>query len=149
MKSFCLVFVLFVSTLTVVAQKKIIKTDQAPAPIGPYSQAVEANGLVFVAGQLGLNPQTRQLVSGGVEAETTQIMENIKAILLAGNLSMSDIVNTTIYLKDLANFPKVNEIYGSYFTGNFPARTTVGSNNLPAGASIEIAVVALRGPKRK
>ncbi|MEI7585999.1 RidA family protein [Runella sp.] len=149
MKSFCLVLALFVSTLTVVAQKKIIKTDQAPAPIGPYSQAVEANGLIFVAGQLGLNPQTRQLVSGGFEAETTQIMENIKAILLAGNLSMSDIVNTTIYLKDVANFPKVNEIYGSYFTGNFPARTTVGSNNLPAGASIEIAVVALRGPKRK
>lgn len=149
MKSFFLVLSLFVSALTVVAQKKIIKTDQAPAPIGPYSQAVEANGLIFVAGQLGLNPQTRQLVSGGVEAETTQIMENIKAILQAGNLSMSDIVNTTIYLKDLTSFPKVNEIYGSYFTGNFPARTTVGSNNLPAGASIEIAVVALRGPKRK
>jgi 2-iminobutanoate/2-iminopropanoate deaminase len=149
MKLSILTCLLFVSVLTVSAQKKIIKTDQAPAPIGPYSQAVEANGLVFVAGQLGLNPPTRQLVAGGVEAETKQIMENIKAILMAGNFSMNDIVNTTIFLKDLSHFPKVNEIYGSYFTSNFPARTTVGSNNLPAGASIEIAVVAMRGPKRK
>ena len=149
MKSTTLLFALFITTLATFAQKKIIKTDQAPVPIAPYSQAVEANGLVFVAGQIGLNPQSRQLVTGGFEEEATQIMENIKAILRAANLSMDDIVNTTIYIKDLTSFPKVNEIYGSYFTGNFPARTTVGSNNLPAGASIEIAVVALRGPKRK
>lgn len=149
MKPFVLVFALFLSSLSIFAQKKIIKTDQAPVPIAPYSQAVEANGLIFVAGQIGLNPQTRQLVSGGFEAEATQVMENIKAILLAAGLTMDDIVNTTIYLKDVSYFQKINDIYGKYFNGNFPARTTVGVNNLPGGASVEIAVVALRGPKRK
>ena len=149
MKPFVLIFALFLSSLSIFAQKKIIKTDQAPVPIAPYSQAVEANGLIFVAGQIGLNPQTRQLVSGGFEAEATQVMENIKAILQAAGLTMDDIVNTTIYLKDVAYFQKINDIYGKYFNGNFPARTTVGVNNLPGGASVEIAVVALRGPKRK
>ena len=149
MKPFVLIFALFLSSLSIFAQKKIIKTDQAPVPIAPYSQAVEANGLIFVAGQIGLNPQTRQLVSGGFEAEATQVMENIKAILLAAGLTMDDIVNTTIYLKDVSYFQKINDIYGKYFNGNFPARTTVGVNNLPGGASVEIAVVALRGPKRK
>lgn len=149
MKPFVLVFALFLSSLSIFAQKKIIKTDQAPVPIAPYSQAVEANGLIFVAGQIGLNPQTRQLVSGGFEAEATQVMENIKAILLAAGLTMDDIVNTTIYLKDVSYFQKINDIYGKYFNGNFPARTTVGVNNLPGGASVEIAVVALRGQKRK
>lgn len=149
MKSYFLVFALFLGSLFASAQKKIIKTDQAPVPIAPYSQAVEANGFIFVAGQIGLNPQTRQLVPRGIEAEAGQIMENIKAILLAANLTMNDIVNTTIYLKDIAAFQKVNDIYGKYFNGNFPARTTVGINNLPGGASIEIAVTAMRGPKRK
>ena len=149
MKPFVLIFALFLSSLSIFAQKKIIKTDQAPVPIAPYSQAVEANGLIFVAGQIGLNPQTRQLVSGGFQAEATQVMENIKAILLAAGLTMDDIVNTTIYLKDVSYFQKINDIYGKYFNGNFPARTTVGVNNLPGGASVEIAVVALRGQKRK
>jgi len=149
MKTYTLVFALFLSSLVVSAQKKIIKTDQAPVPIAPYSQAVEVNGLIFVAGQIGLNPQTRQLVTGGFEAEATQVMDNIKAILFAAGLSMDDIVNTTIYLKDVAYFQKINDIYGKYFNGNYPARTTVGVNNLPGGANIEIAVVAARGPKRK
>lgn len=149
MKFSFFICLLFVSALTASAQKKIIKTDQAPVPIAPYSQAVEANGLIFVAGQIGLNPQTRQLVTGGFEAEAMQVMDNIKAILQAANLKMDDIVNTTIYLKDVANFQKINDIYGKYFNGNFPARTTVGINNLPGGASVEIAVVAMRGPKRK
>lgn len=149
MKTYLLAFALLISTLATFAQKKIIKTDQAPVPIAPYSQAVEANGMVFVAGQIGLNPQTRQLVAGGFEEEATQIMENIKAILRAANLNMEDIVNTTIYLKDIAQFAKINDIYGKYFNGNFPARTTVGVNNLPGGASLEIAVIAVRGPKKK
>ncbi|MFN3380949.1 MAG: Rid family detoxifying hydrolase, partial [Runella zeae] len=104
-KNIFTLFFLF-STVFCIAQKKVIQTDQAPAPIGPYSQAVEANGMVFVAGQIGLNPQTRQLVAGGVEAEAAQIMDNIKAILKAANLSLADIVNTTIYVKDLAHFSK-------------------------------------------
>ena len=131
------------------AQKIIISTPNAPVPIAPYSQAVETNGMVFVAGQIGLDPATRQLVAGGFEAETTRTLENIKAILAAAQLQMSDIVNTTIYLKDITNFQKVNEIYGKYFTGNFPARTTVGVANLPGGANIEIAVIAVRSPRRK
>ncbi|MEZ4901883.1 MAG: Rid family hydrolase [Spirosomataceae bacterium] len=89
------------------------------------------------------------MVAGGFEEEATQIMENIKAILRAANLNMDDIVNTTIYLKDIAQFAKINDIYGKYFNGNFPARTTVGINNLPGGASLEIAVIAIRSPKRK
>ena len=137
MKTYILIFALFLSALSASAQKKIIKTEQAPVPIAPYSQGVEANGLIFVAGQIGLNPKTRQLVTGGFEAEATQVMENIKAILLASGLSMDDIVNTTIYLKDVAYFQKINDIYAKYFNGDFPARTTVGINNLPGGASVE------------
>ncbi len=147
-KNIFTLFFLF-STVFCIAQKKVIQTEQAPAPIGPYSQAVEANGMVFVAGQIGLNPQTRQIVAGGVEAETAQIMDNIKAILKTANLSLADIVNTTIYVKDLTYFSKINEIYGKYFEGNFPARATVGVNNLPGGAALEIAVVAVRGPRKK
>lgn len=147
-KNIFTLFFLF-STVFCIAQKKVIQTDQAPAPIGSYSQAVEANGMVFVAGQIGLNPQTRQLVAGGVEAEAAQIMDNIKAILKAANLSLADIVNTTIYVKDLAHFSKINEIYGKYFEGNFPARATIGVDNLPGGAALEIAVVAVRGPRKK
>ena len=149
MKKNTFTFLLILMATMTFAQKNVIKTDQAPNPIGPYSQAVEANGMVFVAGQLGLNPETRQLVTGGVEAETAQVMENIKAILGAAKLSMDNIVNVTIYVKDLANFPKINEIYGKYFTGNFPARATIGADNLPAGAAVEIAVIAVRGPRKK
>ncbi|MFN4144457.1 MAG: RidA family protein [Runella sp.] len=149
MKKIVFLLAITCTAATTFAQKKIIKTDQAPVPIAPYSQAVEANGLIFVAGQIGLNPQTRQLVSGGIEAEATQIMENIKAILKAAQLSMDDIVNTTIYLKDIGHFQTVNELYGKYFNGSFPARTTIGVASLPGGANIEIAVVAARSPKRK
>ncbi len=124
------------------AGKKIIKTEKASVPLAPYSQGVVANGFLFVAGQVGLDPQTRQLVTGGFEPEATQVMENIKAILGAAGLGFADVVNTTIYLKDVGNFSKVNEIYGRYFTGDFPARTTVGVASLPGNANIEIAVVA-------
>jgi 2-iminobutanoate/2-iminopropanoate deaminase len=140
---------LLLTSSALLAQKKIISTPNAPVPIAPYSQAVEVNGLVFVAGQIGLDPSTRQLVSGGIEAETLRTLDNIRAILVAAGLNMNDIVNTTIYLKDLANFQKVNELYGKYFTGNFPARTTVGVANLPGGANIEIAVIAAQRPRKK
>jgi 2-iminobutanoate/2-iminopropanoate deaminase len=123
--------------------RQIIKTEKAPVPTAPYSQGVKANGFLFVAGQVGLNPQTRQLVTGGFEQEATQVMENIRAILEAAGLGFGDVVNTTIYLKDVANFGKVNEIYGRYFTGDYPARTTVGVAALPGNANVEIAVVAV------
>jgi 2-iminobutanoate/2-iminopropanoate deaminase len=141
----------FVTNLTFAQHKEIIKTDKAPVPIAPYSQAIKSNGFLFVAGQIGLDPATRKLVDGGFEAETVRIMENIKAVLEAANAKLSDIVNTTIYIKDMNNFARVNEIYGRYFTADFPARTTVGVANLPGGASIEITVVAAiaNKPRRK
>ena len=129
--------------------KQIIKTDKAPVPIAPYSQAVKSNGLIFLAGQIGLNPATKKLAEGGFEAETVQILENIKAVLMASGATLNDVVNTTIYVKDMKNFARVNEIYGKYFTTDFPARTTVGVADLPGGASIEIAVVAAVAPRRK
>lgn len=129
--------------------KEIVKTDKAPVPIAPYSQGVKANGMLYVAGQIGLNPESRKLVEGGVEAEAVQIMENIKAIVEAAGAKMEDIVNTTIYMKDINNFAKVNDLYGKYFTGNYPARTTIGVANLPGGANIEIAVIAVLPKIRK
>ncbi|CAH0996795.1 2-iminobutanoate/2-iminopropanoate deaminase [Emticicia aquatica] len=141
MKKVCLCL-LFVSNLVFAQHKEIVKTDKAPVPIAPYSQGVKSNGLLFVAGQIGLDPATKKLVEGGIEPETIRIMENIQAVVEAAGAKLSDIVNTTIYIKDIGNFAKVNEIYGRYFTGDFPARTTVGVANLPGGANIQIAVVA-------
>jgi 2-iminobutanoate/2-iminopropanoate deaminase len=136
-------FLALSSSLVFGQNKEIVETKKAPIPTAPYSQGVKANGMLFVAGQIGLNPQTRKLVEGGIEPETTQIMENIKAIVEAAGARMEDIVNTTIYMKDIANFAKVNELYGQYFNGKFPARTTIGVANLPGGANIEIAVIAV------
>ncbi len=129
--------------------KVVVKTPKAPVPIAPYSQAIKSNGLVFLAGQIGLNPETKKLVEGGFEAETVQIMENIQAVLEAAGAGFRDVINTTIYVKDMKNFARVNEIYGKYFTADFPARTTVGVADLPGGASIEIAVVASVPPRKK
>ena len=144
MKRILIISVLLISGSAVFAQKKqIIKTDAAPVPIAPYRQARKANGFIFVAGQIGPDPSTRKLVEGGVEKETHQIMNNISAVLKAAGVDLKHVVNTTIYLKDLSNFELVNKIYGTYFTGDFPARTTIGVANLPGGASIEIAVVAV------
>lgn len=122
--------------------KEVINTDKAPQPIGPYSQAIKSNGFLYVSGQVGVDPISRKLVEGGVEAEVVQIMANIKAILSAAKLDLNHVVNTNIYMKDLSYFQKVNEIYGKYFSGSFPARTTIGVANLPIGANIEITVVA-------
>lgn len=124
------------------AQNEVIKTDKAPVPVGPYSQGVVANGTVYLAGQLGINPATNKLIEGGLEKEFAQIMENIKAILAARGMSLNQVVNTTIFMKDLRQFGKVNELYATYFTGNYPARTTVGVADLPLGATIEVAVIA-------
>ena len=123
--------------------KTIIKSEQAPPPIGPYSQAVAANGFLFVAGQLGINPQTKQLVAENPEAEATQVLENIKAILKAAGLEFKHVVKATIYVKDIAQFAKVNEIYGKYFTSEPPARETVQVADLPGKANIEISVIAV------
>ena len=144
-----LVIILKFSYISFAQNKEIIKTDKAPVPIAPYSQGIKANGFLFVSGQIGLNPVNRKLVEGGVEGETTQIMENIKAVLSAGGATMEDIVSTTVYLKNIDDFQKMNEIYGRYFTGNFPTRSTVGVSSLAGGANIEITVTALLPVKVK
>ena len=149
MKSILIIIVLFSAFGLFAQNKEIIKTDKAPVPIAPYSQGIKANGFLFVSGQIGLIPSTRKLVEGGVEAETAQIMENIRAVLTAGGARMEDIVSTTIYLKNIDDFQKMNDIYGRYFTGNFPTRSTVGVSSLAGGANIEITVTALLPLRKK
>lgn len=123
--------------------KQIIQTDKVPAPIGPYSQAVIANGFLFASGQIAFNPATGELVLENIQSETKQVMENIKAILEASKLSFGHIVKTTIFLSDMQLFAQVNEVYGSYFTANFPARETVAVKTLPRNVNIEVSITAV------
>lgn len=122
--------------------KKIIQTEQAPAPIGPYNQAVEVNNLLFVSGQIALDPVSGNLVNETLEQEATQVLKNVSAILDAAGYTFKDIVKTTIFLSDMAHFAKVNEIYGSYFEADFPARETVAVAGLPKNVNVEISVIA-------
>jgi 2-iminobutanoate/2-iminopropanoate deaminase len=122
--------------------KQAITTSNAPEAVGPYSQAIKSGNLVFLSGQIGLTP-AGEMVLGGIEAEARQIMENLKTVLAAAGLDFSAVLKTTIYLADLNDFVKVNEIYSSYFSKPFPARATVGVAALPRGAKIEIEAVAL------
>jgi 2-iminobutanoate/2-iminopropanoate deaminase len=122
----------------------VIQTPHAPKAVGPYSQGITANGFVFVAGQTGINPQKGQLTEG-VEAQTRQAMENIKAILSEAGSGLDRVVKTTVYLKSIDDFALVNSIYASYFPTSPPARTTIGVANLPIGALVEIEVIALAG----
>lgn len=124
--------------------KKILDVPSAPAPVGPYSVATEANGFVFVSGQVGMDTQAGKLADGGVEAETHQIMENLAAILGDLGLGYDDIVKTTIFLADMADFPVVNAAYGRYVDAAKPARSTVEVAALPLGVQIEIEVIAAR-----
>jgi 2-iminobutanoate/2-iminopropanoate deaminase len=124
-------------------EKKIIETANAPAPIGPYSQAVVAGGFLFASGQIALVPATGELVLENIEAETEQVMQNIKAILTEANVDFSNIVKTTIFLSDMALFARVNEVYGRYFTGTYPARETVAVKGLPKSVNVEISITAL------
>jgi 2-iminobutanoate/2-iminopropanoate deaminase len=124
--------------------KKIINTTDAPAPIGPYNQAVETGGLLFVSGQIPSNPATGEIVSSGIKDEAKQVMENIGAILSEAGLSFSNIVKTTIFLTDMGTFAQVNEVYGSYFISDFPARETVQVAALPKNVNVEISVIAAK-----
>jgi 2-iminobutanoate/2-iminopropanoate deaminase len=123
-------------------EKEIIQTQFAPAAIGPYSQAVRWNGLVFLSGQIPLDPATGQLVGGGIEEQTVRVLENLKAVLEAAGARLDTVLKTTIFLKDLGDFGKVNEIYGRYFHENPPARSTVEAARLPRDVRIEIEAVA-------
>ena len=124
--------------------KKIITSKNAPAPIGPYSHGVLINNMLFVSGQVGKNPQTGELVLGNIKTETKQVMENIKGILTHAEMDFTHVVKTTIFLTDMNDFASINEIYGSYFTGDYPARETVQVSKLPLGVNVEISIIAVK-----
>jgi 2-iminobutanoate/2-iminopropanoate deaminase len=126
----------------VTMSKEIIIAENAPKAIGPYSAGVRINGLVFTAGQLGMLPETGELVTGGVQAETRQALTNLKAVLEAGGSSLGNVVKTTVFLRDMADFAAMNEIYAEFFTENFPARSAIQAGALPKGAAVEIEAVA-------
>ena len=127
--------------------KKIIATTAAPAAVGPYSQAVRIGNFVFCSGQIPLDPATQQMISGDITAQTRRVLENITAVLRAEGLSFENIVKTTIFLINLGDFQTVNEIYGSYFKSDPPARSTVQVAALPKGAAVEIEVIAAANPQ--
>lgn len=123
--------------------KKIISTENAPQAIGPYSQAVQAGNLLFVSGQIALEPQTGELVQGDVKTQTKRVMENLKGVVEAAGASLGQIVKCTIFLKSMDDFATVNEIYGSYFQSDPPARATVAVSTLPKNVDVEIDAIAL------
>lgn len=125
--------------------KEIISTEAAPKAIGPYSQAVRWNGLVFLSGQIPLDPATMQMVPGGVAEQTERVLENLKAVLEASGSSMAKVVKTTVFLKDMGEFAAMNEVYGRYFTENPPARSTVEAARLPRDVRVEIDCIAVAG----
>jgi 2-iminobutanoate/2-iminopropanoate deaminase len=123
-------------------EKKIILTDNAPAPIGPYSQAVQFGNMLFVSGQIPIIPSTGELVQGDIKDEAKQVMENLKAVLTEAGMDFSHVIKSTIFLMDMGKFAQVNEVYGSYFGDNPPARETVQVAGLPKGVQVEISVIA-------
>jgi len=124
-------------------QREIISTQQAPAAVGPYSQAVQIGDLIYSAGQIALVPETGKMIEGGIEAQTRQVMQNLSAVLEAAGSNLSNVVKTTIYVIDLADFAIINQVYGSFFEVDPPARSTVQVAALPLGAQVEIEVVAV------
>ncbi len=124
--------------------KKAIATKNAPMAIGPYSQAIESNGFIFVSGQIPIDPATGDFVQGGIKEQAEQSFRNIKAILAEAGVGMDNIVKTTVLLYDIADFTAVNEVYAKQFTGDFPARSAFAVKDLPKGALVEIEVIAVR-----
>jgi 2-iminobutanoate/2-iminopropanoate deaminase len=124
--------------------KNVILSPNAPAPIGPYSQAIQAGNLLFVSGQIAIQPSTGNLLTASIEEETHQVMKNIGEVLIAAQFNHSHIVKTTIFLKDMNNFPKVNAVYGSYFAAEPPARETVEVSRLPKDVNVEISCIAVK-----
>jgi 2-iminobutanoate/2-iminopropanoate deaminase len=123
----------------------IVYSPQAPDPIGPYSQAILAGNMLFVSGQIAIQKSSGNLITGNVEDETTQVMINLSEVLKAAGLTFKDVVKCSIFLKDMSNFPKVNEIYGQYFTEIPPARETVEVSRLPRDVNVEISCIAVKG----
>jgi 2-iminobutanoate/2-iminopropanoate deaminase len=125
-------------------EKKIINTSAAPAPIGPYSQAVQVGNLVFVSGQIAINPATGNVDAADIISETHQAMHNVKAVLAEAQMDFNSVIKATIFLTDMSLFTSVNEVYGKYFQGDFPARETVAVKGLPKNVNVEISVIAAR-----
>ena len=130
---------------SVAAVRQIVKTDHAPGAIGPYSQAVSANGFVFTSGQIPIDPATGEFVSGGIAEQTQQVLKNLSAVLEAAGSSLQQVVKTTVFLADMQDFTAMNEVYASFFGAEPPARSTVQAARLPRDARVEIDVVALAG----
>ena len=124
--------------------KKIIETNQAPAPIGPYSQAVQAGNMLFISGQVPIDPATGQLNNASIADEATQVMHNLKAVLTTAGYGFEHVMKTTIFLSDMSLFTQVNEVYGSFFSGGYPARETVAVKGLPRNVNVEISMIAVK-----
>ena len=124
--------------------KRIIYTNNAPEPIGPYSQAVQAGNMLFVSGQVAIDPANNEVISGTVSEEAIQVMKNIDVLLTQAGYAFTDIVKTTIFLTDMKDFTAVNEVYGSFFEGGFPARETVAVSGLPKNVNVEISLTAYK-----
>jgi 2-iminobutanoate/2-iminopropanoate deaminase len=122
--------------------KTVIKTDKAPAPVGPYSQAIRTGNLLFCSGQVSINPKDNQVVLGDIKDQTKLVLENIKNVLAEGGASLDNVVKTTIFLKRMSDFAQVNEVYAGYFTNEPPARSTIEVSALPKGVDVEIEVIA-------
>jgi len=123
---------------------KIIHTENAPAAVGPYSQAVEANGMLFISGQIPLNPETGKIVEGGIVEQTEQVMQNIEAILTEAGYKFTDVIKSTCLLSDMENFGAMNEVYGKYYSQNPPARAAFAVKGLPLGVLVEIETIAVK-----
>ena len=123
-------------------KKEIINTSQAPAPIGPYNQATRANNMLFISGQIPADPETGELLMSSIEEETHRVMKNLKAILEAAGLGFENVLKTSIFISDMDNFSRINEVYGSYFSGEYPARETVQVARLPKDVNVEITAIA-------
>ena len=126
-------------------KRETVRTEEAPAAIGPYSQAVRAGGFLFCSGQIPLDPSTGKMVDGGIEVQTERVLKNLEAVLTAGGSALRSVVKTTVYLVDLGDFPAMNGIYGKFFPEDPPARATVQVAKLPAGALVEIDAIATVG----
>ncbi len=124
--------------------KSIIFTEKAPAPIGPYSQAVQTGNMLFISGQIPIDPETNELISGTIKDEAEQIMQNLGALLLQAGFSFEHVVKTTIFLSEMNHFGDVNEVYGSYFKSDYPARETVAVLGLPKNVNVEISLIAVK-----
>jgi len=130
-------------------KREIVRTEKAPAAIGPYSQAVKSGGFLFCSGQIPLDPATGKLVGGGIGEQTERVLRNLEAVLAAGGASLDTVVKTTVYLVDLGEFPAMNAVYARFFPGDPPARATVEVSKLPAGSRVEIEAVAAAGGIRR